>query len=291
MDKIGLIGLGIMGKPMAVNILKAGYDLTVYDLNQKSIDELVSQGALAKASPREVAENVDIIISIVPDTPHVEAVVFNDDGIIHGVKEGMLFIDMSSIQADAEVKIAGKLKEKGVDMLDAPVSGGDLGAINGTLSIMVGGNDDAFKRALPIFKVLGGKINHIGDVGAGQITKSCNQIATALATQGVIEALTLANKAGIDTGKVREAMMGGFAYSKALEISGRKMIDRDFSPGFKTILYRKDLNIALQTGKALAVPLVGTSIVASEMDALLAQGKGDEDFSSLIKIIEQLAAI
>lgn len=291
MDKIGFIGLGIMGKPMAKNLVKAGYNVTVFNPSKASIDELTAVGATSANSPKELAEKVDIIICIVPDTPQVEAVVLKDNGIIHGVKEGMLFIDMSSISAATEIALSEKLKEKGVDMLDAPVSGGDIGAINGTLSIMVGGSKTAFKRALPLFEVMGGKISHIGAIGAGQITKSCNQIATALATQGVIEALTLAKKANVDPVKVREAMMGGFAYSKVLEIAGGKMLNRNFEPGFKTALYRKDLNIALQAGKLLAVPLAGTALVASEMDALIAQGKGDKDFSALLIIIEQLAAV
>ncbi len=291
MDKIGFIGLGIMGRPMAINLIKAGYDLTVYDPNKTSIDILKQHGAKGVTSSKEVAESSDVVISIVPDTPQVEEVVLGDQGIIHGIEKGMLFIDMSSIEAEAEKRIDKKLSEKGVDMLDAPVSGGDIGAEKGTLSIMVGGSDAAFNRAKPIFEVLGGKVNHIGAVGAGQITKTCNQIATALATQGVIEALTLAKKANVDIGKVREAMLGGFAASKALDIAGGKILKRDFEPGFKTVLYRKDLNIALQTGKSLSVPLTGTSLVASEMDALLAHGKGESDFSALVQIIEQLAAM
>ncbi|MFS4467477.1 NAD(P)-dependent oxidoreductase [Maribacter sp. 2210JD10-5] len=291
MEKIGFIGLGIMGKPMAMNLLKAGYPMVVYNRTASKADALKEAGAEVAAAPKEVAEQVDVVISIVSDTPDVEKIALGEDGIIHGVKNGMLYIDMSSVEAAAEIEIGKKLQEKGVDMLDAPVSGGDVGAENGNLSIMVGGSEKAFARAKPIFEVLGRNINHIGDLGAGQITKSCNQIATALATQGVIEALTLAKKAGVDTAKVRQAMLGGFASSKALDIAGGKMIERNFAPGFKTVLYRKDLNIALQTGKSLAVPLNGTSLVASEMDALLAQGKGEEDFSALLKIIEQLAAL
>ena len=291
MKKIGFIGLGIMGKPMAENLLKAGYEVIVYNRSKHKAEDLAKHGATVASTPKEVAENSDVVISIVSDTPDVEEVVLGENGVIHGLKKGMLYIDMSTIAASTEVKINKLFKEKGVETLDAPVSGGDIGAVNGTLSIMVGGSEAAFTRAKPIFEVLGGKVNHIGEIGAGQITKSCNQIATALATQGVIEALTLAKKAGVDTGKVREAMLGGFAASKALEVAGGKMIKRDFDPGFKTVLYRKDLNIALQTGKSLAVPLAGTSLVAGEMDALLAQNKGEEDFSALLKITEQLAGL
>jgi len=291
MDKIGFIGLGIMGKPMALNLLKAGYALTVLDLNKAAVEEVTAAGASAASSPKEVAENADIVISIVPDTPHVEAVALGSNGVIEGLSEGMLYVDMSTINASMEQKINKAFAEKGVDTLDAPVSGGEPGAINGTLSIMVGGSQAAFDRALPIFEVLGGKVSLIGESGSGQITKSCNQIATALATQGVIEALTLAKKAGVDPAKVREAMLGGFAQSKALEISGGKMIERNFAPGFMVKLYRKDLRIGLQTGQELAVPLAGASLVASEMDSLIANGKADDDFSALLTLIEDLAGI
>lgn len=291
MDKIGFIGLGIMGKPMAINLIKAGYDLTVFDLNKDSVDELRGKGAIAADSPKDVAKQVDIVISIVPDTPHVKTVALSDNGLVHGLKPGMLFIDMSTISATMEQEINTIFAKKNVETLDAPVSGGEVGAIDGTLSIMVGGDATAFERAKPIFEVLGGKVNHMGPIGAGQITKSCNQIATALATQGVIEALILAKKAGVDPKKVREAMLGGFAQSRALEIAGHKMIERDFTPGFMTKLYRKDLRISLQAGQELSVPLAGTSLVASEMDALIVNGQEDKDFSALITVIESLAGI
>ena len=243
------------------------------------------------ATPQHVAEASDVVITIVPDTPDVELVCFGEKGIIHGLRDGMLYIDMSTIAASTEVEINRRFAELGVDTVDAPVSGGDVGAKAGTVSIMAGGSDAAFARALPILNVLGGKVNHKGGPGAGQITKSCNQVATALATQGVIEALTLARKAGVDPAKVREAMLGGFAYSKALDIAGGKMIDRNFAPGFKTHLYRKDLNIALQTGRSLSVPLTGAALVASEMDSLIATGQADTDFSALLTVVEKLAGL
>ena len=280
-----------MGKPMATNLVKAGYKLTVYDLSFEAVANIESLGAEVAGSPKEVAEQSDIVISIVPGTPHVEQVALGAGGVIQGASKGMLYIDMSTINASMERQISVAFAKKGIDTLDAPVSGGDIGAINGTLSIMVGGKKTAFERAINVLKVLGEKINHMGPNGAGQITKSCNQIATALATQGVIEALTLARKAGLDPGKVREALLGGFAQSKALEISGEKMVARNFSPGFTTRLYRKDLRIGLQTGQELSVPLAGTSLVASEMDALLANDQGDRDFSALITIIEKLSGI
>ena len=291
MEKIGCIGLGLMGKPMALNLHNAGYPLVVYNRTRERTESFRELDVEVVDSPKAVAENADILISIVSDTPDVEQVVLGEIGIIHGVRKGMLYIDMSTIEAEAIQKIAGQLRNKGVDVVDAPVSGGDIGAANGTLSIMAGGSPEAFARAKPVFEVLGKNIVHVGELGAGQITKTCNQIATAMATQGVVEALSLAKKAGVDIGKVREAMLGGFANSKALDIAGGKMIRRDFTPGFKTVLYRKDLNIALQTGKSLSVPLAGTSLVASEMDALLAQDKGELDFSALIQIAEQLAGL
>ena len=291
MEKIGCIGLGLMGKPMALNLHNAGYPLVVYNRTRERTESFRKLDVEVVDSPKAVAENADVLISIVSDTPDVEQVVLGENGIIHGVRKGMLYIDMSTIEAKAIQKIAGQLRNKEVDVVDAPVSGGDIGAANGTLSIMAGGSPEAFARAKPVFEVLGKNIIHVGELGAGQITKACNQIATALATQGVIEALSLAQKAGVDVDKVRDAMLGGFANSKALDIAGGKMIRRDFTPGFKTVLYRKDLNIALQTGKSLSVPLAGTSLVASEMDALLAQDKGELDFSALIQIAEQLAGL
>lgn len=291
MEKIGFIGLGIMGKPMAHNLLRAGYPLFVHNRSRPAEEELAAAGATACASPREVAERANVVITMVPDSPDVEQVCFGPDGIIHGLSPGMLYVDMSTIAAATAREVHRRFAERGVEALDAPVSGGDAGARAGTVSIMAGGSAAAFRRAEPIFGVLGGKVSHMGEAGAGQVTKSCNQVATALATQGVIEALTLARKAGVDPARVRQAMLGGFAQSKALDIAGAKMIARDFTPGFKTHLYRKDLGIALQTGRALAVPLTGAALVAAEMDALIARGAAEEDFSALLKVTENLAGL
>ncbi len=271
---------------MCLNLIKAGYHLVVFDLNESSVATVVSAGAESAPSPKAVAEQVEIIISIVPDTPHVEEVCFGPQGLIHGLRAGQLFIDMSTINASTEQKISDAFQAKGCLTLDAPVSGGEPGAQQGTLSIMVGGSEEAYQQAVPLFEVLGSKVSLIGGPGAGQITKSCNQIATALATQGVIEALSLAKKAGVDPHKVREAMLGGFAQSKALEISGKKMIDRDFAPGFMVKLYRKDLGIGQQVGRELAVPLPGASLVATEMDHLIAKGQAEQDFSALITLFD-----
>ncbi len=289
MEKIGFIGLGIMGKPMAKNLIKAGYPLVVHNRSQGAVEELISEGATSAASPREVAELSDLVITMLPDSPDVEQVVLGEAGVVEGIRPGALFVDMSTIAPATTEKIYKILKEKGVESLDAPVSGGEVGAKKGTLSIMVGGQEDAFKRALPVFEVVGANMVHIGKPGAGQITKACNQIVVAVTIQAVAEAMTLAKKAGIDQEKVREALLGGFAQSRIMDLHGKRAIDHNFQPGFKVKLHRKDLGIALQTARELSLPLFTTAQVAQFMDALLAMGKGDLDHSALILLLEQLA--
>jgi 2-hydroxy-3-oxopropionate reductase len=289
MEKIGFIGLGIMGKPMAKNLIKAGYPLVVHNRSQGAVEELISEGATSAASPREVAELSDLVITMLPDSPDVEQVVLGEAGVVEGIRPGALFVDMSTIAPATTEKIYKILKEKGVESLDAPVSGGEVGAKKGTLSIMVGGQEDAFKRALPVFEVVGANMVHIGKPGAGQITKACNQIVVAVTIQAVAEAMTLAKKAGIDQEKVREALLGGFAQSRIMDLHGKRAIDHNFQPGFKVKLHRKDLGIALQTARELSLPLFTTAQVAQSMDALLAMGKGDLDHSALILLLEQLA--
>ncbi|MBA7650916.1 2-hydroxy-3-oxopropionate reductase [subsurface metagenome] len=291
MERIGFIGVGIMGKPMALNLLKAGYAVTVHDLNRRPVDELVQQGADSAGSPRGVAEQSDVVITMLPDSPEVEAVVFGPDGVLEGIREGMLFIDMSTIAPATSEKISKVLLEKDVDALDAPVSGGDVGAKAGTLSIMVGGTKAAFERALPLFQVMGKNIVHIGDAGAGQVTKACNQIIVGMTIQAVAEAMTLAKKAGVDIEKVRDALLGGFAQSRILDLHGKRILEGNFQPGFKIKLHRKDMNIALQTGRALSVPLPGTAQVASQMDAIIAQGNGDLDHSALALFLQELSNV
>ncbi len=283
---IGFIGLGIMGLPMAGNLIKAGYTLFVYDINASSVAMLTKLGARACSSPKEVATSADIIICIVPDTPHIREVVFGAEGVAAGIAAGKLFIDMSTIDASTEKEINEWLLKLGADSLDAPVSGGENGAIEASLSIMVGGSKTAFERALPVLEVMGNKVNHMGGIGAGQITKSCNQIATALTTQGIIEAFTLAGSAGIDLVRLREVMLAGFANSRALQISGEKMVRKDFSPGFKLQLYRKDLRIARAVAADASLHLPGTGLLFDEMDSLVSAGKGDLDFSALIQIFD-----
>jgi 2-hydroxy-3-oxopropionate reductase len=288
MERIGFIGLGLMGQPMVRNLLRAGYAVMVFNRSQPPMELLVADGATIATSPQDLAAQVDVVISCVSDSPDVEQIVFGDRGIIHGVRSGMLYIDMSTIAAAVSRKVYDALKPLGVAALDAPVSGGDIGAQQGTLSIMVGGDIAAFDRALPIFQVLGKNIVHIGDAGAGQVTKACNQIVVAMTIQGVAEALTLAKKSGVDPGKVRDALLGGFAQSKVLEVHGAKMLDRNFAPGFKLDLFRKDINLVLQTARELGLPLMGVNAIAPLMDALIAQGKGDLDFIAVLTLYEAL---
>jgi 2-hydroxy-3-oxopropionate reductase len=287
MKTIGFIGLGIMGKPMARNLIRAGYQLYIYDYKGDAFASFQNTGAILMRSIKEVAAASEIIITILPDSPQVKQIALGHDGIITGLSAGKLYIDMSTIDSASIIEISHAFTHQGVDTLDAPVSGGQAGAENATLSIMVGGNKGSFEKALPVFEALGRKISYMGAIGSGQITKSCNQIATALATQGVIEALTFAKKAGVDITRVREAMLGGFAQSRVLELTGKKIIDGDFSPGFKIKLYRKDLRIALATASSLQLGLPGTRLLAAEMDTLIAADKGEQDFSALVSLIDQ----
>lgn len=288
MERVGFIGLGIMGRPMAHNLVHADYPLVVYNRSQGAVKELAGEGAVAVRSPREVAEQSDVVITMLPDSPEVHQVVLGTDGVVEGVRPGMLFVDMSTIAPATTREVYAALKAIKVQALDAPVSGGEVGAKEGSLSIMVGGDREAFERAMPIFKILGRNIVHIGDAGAGQVTKACNQIVVALTIQAVAEALMLAKRSGVDPARVREALLGGFAQSRILELHGQRIIDSTFKPGFKIRLHRKDLGIALQTGRALSLPLMSTAQVAELMNALIARGDGDLDHSALALLLDQL---
>ena len=290
MEKIGFIGLGIMGKPMAKHLINAGYPLWVLS-SSAAADGLKTHGATLVADARTMASACDIIITMLPDSPQVESVMFGENGLIHGLRDGSLYIDMSTISPATSLNIYHKLHQKKIEALDAPVSGGQVGAENGTLSIMVGGNESAFQRGLPIFEKMGKNIQHIGKPGAGQTTKACNQIVVGMTIQAVAEALTLAKKSGIDVGKVRAALLGGLAQSKILDLHGQRIIDRNFKPGFRIRLHRKDMNIALQTGRELSVPLQGAAIVASQMDAIMAAGNGDLDHSALALFLESISGL
>ena len=290
MEKIGFIGLGIMGQPMSLHLLKGGHEVTVLQISA-SADALAAEGAKLVSSPREVAQNSDVVITCLPDSPEVEAIVLGKDGVIEGLSEGNLFIDMSTIAPATALKVFNAFAEKGVEALDAPVSGGEGGAKSASLSIMAGGSQAAFDRALPIFEKMGKNIVRIGEAGSGQVTKACNQIVVGMTIQAVAEALNLARKAGVDVAKVREALLGGFAQSRILDVHGQRFLDNNFEPGFKINLHRKDMNIALQTGKDLSVPLPGSALVATQMDALIARGDGELDHSSLALLLGQLSGL
>ena len=284
MEKIGFIGLGIMGKPMSAHLLQAGHPLVVLK-SSNARSELSALGAAVAASPKVLAEESDVVITCLPDSPEVESIVFGPDAVIEGVSSGMLFIDMSTIAPATAIKLNEEFSDKGVDCLDAPVSGGQAGAEAATLSVMVGGSEKAFERALPILEIMGKNIVRIGEAGSGQVTKACNQIVVGMTIQGVAEAMMLAKKAGVDMAKVRAALLGGFAQSKILDMHGQRLIDQNFKPGFKTKLHRKDMNIALQTGEELSVPLPGSALVAQQMDSLIAQGDGELDHSALALLL------
>jgi len=286
MEKVGFIGLGIMGKPMALNLLKAGYPVSVLSTSAAAA-ELTEAGATAYATNKELAAQSDVVITMLPDSPQVEQVVSGADGVLEGIQSGALFIDMSTIAPATAVNIYQLMQAKGVEALDAPGSGGQVGAVGATLSIMVGGTATAFERALPLFQVMGKNILHIGEPGAGQTTKACNQMIVGMTIQAVAEAFALAQKAGVDLEKMREVLLGGFAQSRILDLHGKRMIDRNFNPGFKIKLHKKDMGIALQTGEAFSVPLKGTALVAAQMEAAVAQGNGELDHSSLLLLLEK----
>ena len=287
MEQIGFIGLGVMGKPMAYNLLKGGYPLVVYNRSQEPVEEVRSKGAGHASSPGEVAAISDVVITMLPDSPDVEEVVLGKGGIIEGANRGMLFIDMSTIAPASSQKLNAVLKKKKVASLDAPVSGGDVGAFEGTLSIMVGGEEENFKRALPIFKILGKNIVHMGKSGAGQVTKACNQVVVALTIQAISEALTLAGKSGVDPARVREVLLGGFAQSRILDLHGKRILDRKFDPGFKIRLHRKDLAIAMQAGREVSLPLSATAQVADMMNTMITRGMGEMDHSAMALMVEK----
>jgi 2-hydroxy-3-oxopropionate reductase len=291
MERLGFIGLGIMGKPMAGNLLAAGYPVTVHNRSPGAIDDLAQRGATPAASAEEVASGSDIVITMLPDSPDVEEVVLGPAGVAAGIAPGAIYIDMSTIAPASTRRIAAALAERGVEALDAPVSGGEVGARDGTLTIMAGGSEHGLARAQPIFDVLGKVTTHVGPAGAGQVAKAANQIVVAVTIQAVAEALILARQAGADAERVRTALLGGFAQSRILDLHGERMLHRAFDPGFKLALHRKDLGIALQLAREQHVPLFATAGVAELMDALLAQGAGDRDSSVLASLYEQLANV
>ncbi len=288
-ERIGFIGLGIMGRPMARNLLKAGYRLTVFNRSRPAIDELVAEGATGAASAREVAEQSDTVITMLPDSPDVESVVLGPGGLIEGAHEGLLLVDMSTISPAVAKRIAARVLEQGIHMLDAPVSGGDKGAVAGTLSIMAGGDEADVKRARPIFEVLGKTITHCGPSGTGQTVKACNQVVVALVIEAVSEALVLGSKAGVRPEIILQVLGGGLAQNRVMEMRGPTMIQHRFEPGFKARLHRKDLSIILQTAHDYGVVLPVTALVDQMFTTLIESGKGEIDHSALLTVIETLS--
>jgi len=285
--KIGFIGLGIMGRPMALNLKQAGHDLIVPE--RKSVTEEVRAAAEVVASPKDVAAKAEVLILMVPDTPDVETVLFSEDGAAEGLKKGTLVIDMSSISPIATKEFARKINDKGCDYLDAPVSGGEVGAKQATLTIMVGGPSRAFERAKPLFDKMGKNITHVGEAnGDGQTCKVANQIIVALNIQAVSEALVFAARAGADPAKVRQALMGGFASSRILEVHAERMLKGTFNPGFRIRLHQKDLNLALTAAKELNLALPNTAIAQQMFSACAAHGGADLDHSALVLAIEEI---
>lgn len=291
MFKIGFIGLGIMGKPMCKNLLKAGYRLIVLDLNKSAVDELVSLGAEKAETPEEAANNCEFIITMLPDSPQVKEVVLGKNGLLEGLKKGSVFVDMSSISPIVSRELSHLLDEKGVEMLDAPVSGGEPKAIEGTLSVMVGGKKEVFEKSYPILKAMAASVVHTGSIGAGNVTKLANQIIVALNIAAMSEALVLASKAGVEPELVYQAIRGGLAGSTVLDAKAPLVMDRKFNPGFRINLHIKDLANALDTSHQIGVPLPLTSAVMEIMQALKVDGLGENDHGSLIKYYEKLAKI
>jgi 2-hydroxy-3-oxopropionate reductase len=287
--KIGFLGLGIMGRPMALNTLKAGHEVVVWARRAESMAPLAEAGARIATSPAEVARQVDVVISMVADAPDVEQVMLGENGVASGAQAGLVAVDMSTISPSAAKDIAAKMKARGIEFVDAPVSGGEVGAIAGTLSIMAGGTEAAFAKAKPAFECMGKNIVHIGDSGAGQVAKACNQIMTGMGVMAVAEALCFASKAGANPAKVREALLGGFAYSKILENHGQRMLDRNFKPGFKSWMHQKDLNIVMQSAHELGLMLPGSAMTAQMFNAMVGSGLGEEDSIAVLKLLENLS--
>jgi 3-hydroxyisobutyrate dehydrogenase len=290
MERIGFVGLGIMGRPMVKNLLAAGYPVTVWNRSRPGIDDCVAAGAQEAESPAAVAAEADVFISMVTDSPDVEDVLLGDTGAMSGLCEGSVVVDMSTISPSVTRALAAKLAEGGVAMLDAPVSGGDAGAIAGTLSIMVGGEKAVVARVRPIFEVLGKTITHAGPIGAGQTVKLCNQVAIAGTLDGVCEALALAQKSGVDPERMLDAISAGAAGSWQMSNLGPRIIDRDFAPGFMVRLLQKDLRLALEAGRGVRQPLPVTALVHQLLQQLEASGADRDGSQALGRVVESLGA-
>ncbi|MFB3167002.1 2-hydroxy-3-oxopropionate reductase [Neobacillus sp. 179-C4.2 HS] len=289
MTKIGFIGLGIMGKPMSKNLIKAGYQLIVSDFNKNAVSELQQLGAEVAETPKDIAEKSDIVITMLPNSPNVKQVALGENGLIEGAHEGLVYIDMSSIAPAASQEVYKVLIEKGVDMLDAPVSGGEPKAIDGTISVMVGGKKEVFDRVKPVLEAMAGSVVLVGEIGAGNVTKLANQVIVALNIAAVSEAFVLSQKAGVNPEAVFEAIRGGLAGSTVLEAKAPMMLDRNFNPGFRINLHIKDLTNAMEAGHEVGAPLPLTAAVLEMMYGLKVDGHEFDDHSSLLKYYEKLA--
>jgi 2-hydroxy-3-oxopropionate reductase len=291
-ETIGFIGLGVMGKPMAKHLLAAGHGLTVHNRSHAAVDELAAAGATAATSPAEVARASQIVITMLPDTPDVERVIAGENGVLSGLQKGAVVIDMSSVSPVATERLAKRVADAGGSMLDAPVSGGEIGAINASLSIIVGGDESTFHRMKPILDVMGNKerVVYIGRSGAGQICKICNQVAIGGALAGVSEAFALARKAGVDAARVRQALLGGFAASRVLEVHGERMLVDNYKPGFRARLYQKDMRLAGEAAAANGVSMPATAVVAQLLNALVASGGADLDYAALGTVLFKMAS-
>jgi 2-hydroxy-3-oxopropionate reductase len=289
--KIGFIGLGIMGKPMSKNLLKAGHTVVVCDVNRGAVEEVVAAGAQSVATPRDIAAQVELVITMLPNSPEVKQVVLGANGIIEGAKAGLIVADMSSIAPLAAREVAAKLAEKGIEMLDAPVSGGQPKAIDGTLSVMVGGKQAVFDRCLPVLKAMAASVVRVGDVGAGNVAKLANQVVVALNIAAVSEALVLAAKAGVEPELVFQAIRGGLAGSTVMEAKAPLMLDRKFNPGFRINLHIKDLDNALETGHEFGAPMPLTASMMEILQTLKHDDHGNSDHGAIVRYFEKLAKI
>lgn len=288
--KLGFIGLGVMGRPMALNLMKRGHEMAVYARRAASAAPLLAAGARGCATPAEVAAHAEVVFTMVTQSQDVEEVVLGEHGVIHGARHASVVVDMETISPIVARTVAKTLEKKGIEMLDAPVSGGPMGAEQASLSIMVGGKPAVFERVKPLFECLGRTIVHLGDHGAGQITKACNQLALLVTAQGTAEAMSLAQACGVDPAKVREVMMGGVAASRVLELFGKRMVERNFEAGIETRLYYKDLDIVLALAHDLGIALPAAALAMQNINALVGRGEGRNDLSALVKVVEGPAA-
>ncbi len=287
--QVGFIGLGLMGRPLARHLAAAGHSLHLWARRPETLAAFDDLAVTRHATPAAVAGSAEIVITMVADAPDVEAVALGENGIAAGARRGLIHVDMSTIAPAAAQRIGARLEAQGIEFLDAPVSGGEVGAINATLTIMVGGKSEIFERVKPLFEKMGKSITLIGGTGAGQVAKACNQILTGVGVAAVAEALNFATKSGVDAAKVREALLGGFAYSRILENHGQRMLDRNFKPGFKSWMHQKDLRIVMEEAHRLGLALPSSAATAQMFNAMVGSGLGDEDSIAMLKLLERMS--